>query len=86
MWRSQRRYRPHGNWWTSPYTFLWSNGATTEDITGLIANTYSVEVVGANGCAANANFTAKPNNSISINITGQPRRTILVICPMVRST
>lgn len=33
-----------------PYTFLWSNGATTEDLEMLAAGTYSVIVTDANGC------------------------------------
>ncbi len=35
---------------TSPYTFLWSNAATTEDLSGLTAGTYSVIVTDANNC------------------------------------
>ena len=33
-----------------PYTYLWSNGATTEDISGLTPDDYSVVVLDANSC------------------------------------
>jgi gliding motility-associated-like protein len=35
---------------TSPYVFAWSNGATTEDLTGLAPGTYSVLVIDGNSC------------------------------------
>jgi uncharacterized repeat protein (TIGR01451 family)/gliding motility-associated-like protein len=35
---------------TPPYTFMWSNFATTQDIDGLFAGTYSVIVTDNNGC------------------------------------
>ena len=34
----------------APYTFLWSNGATTEDITGLTAGVYSVIITDSTTC------------------------------------
>ena len=48
-----------GNGGSTPYTYLWSNGATTAQNSNLLAGTYSVTVTDANGC----------NNSTSIVIS-----------------
>ncbi|MGZ4060696.1 MAG: PKD domain-containing protein, partial [Bacteroidia bacterium] len=37
---------------TSPYTFSWSNGATTEDITNLTPGVYTITVTDALGCVS----------------------------------
>jgi len=40
-----------------PYTYLWSNGATTATITNLTAGTYNVTVTTANGCITTSSAT-----------------------------
>jgi hypothetical protein len=60
---------------TSPYTRLWSNGATTGTISNLSAGTYTVTVTGANGCTASASAVisnavpAVPTGLTTTNIT-----------------
>ena len=45
----------------SLYSYLWSNGATTEDLSGLNPGTYTVEFVDCNGCVGNDTITVLAN-------------------------
>ena len=42
---------------TIPYSFSWSNGETTEDITNLSANTYILSLSDSNNCSIQGTFT-----------------------------
>jgi gliding motility-associated-like protein len=55
---------------TSPYSYAWSNAATTEDIFNLLAGTYSVDVTDLNGCTASTQVTiTQPAAGISLQET-----------------
>ncbi|MFH0894809.1 MAG: choice-of-anchor L domain-containing protein [Bacteroidota bacterium] len=41
---------------TTPYTYSWSTGATTQDVSALTAGTYSVYLHDNSGCATNASY------------------------------
>lgn len=42
---------------TGPYSYSWSNGATTQDITALASGSYTATVTDANGCYQTATVT-----------------------------
>jgi gliding motility-associated-like protein len=50
----------------SPYSYAWSNGATTQDQSGIAASNYTVTVADANGCTASRTITiTQPGNLIA---------------------
>ena len=50
---------------TSPYTYLWSNGATTASLTGVAGGAYSVTVTDARGCTATGSATVTESTQIT---------------------
>lgn len=53
---------------TPGYSYLWSNSATTEDITGLGGGVYSLTVTDTNGCSATVSVTLSAPNAPSATL------------------
>ena len=51
------------------YTYLWSNGATSDSVTGLAPGTYQVTVTDAAGCTATASTTVGTWPSFSVTVS-----------------
>ena len=53
---------------TLPYTYLWSNGATTQDLTNIPAGFYSVVVTDGTGCSSTlSNIEIQEPSSMSVS-------------------
>ncbi len=53
-----------------PYSYSWSNGATTQNINGVTASTYNVTVTDANLCSITASFTITAPSAITSSVVG----------------
>lgn len=53
----------------APYTFLWSNGSTAEDIQSLSAGSYTVTVTDANSCSVSETFIVNNINGVAATIS-----------------
>ena len=57
---------------TFPYTFNWNSGmSTSEDLKNLVPNTYSVQVIDANGCSSIASTQITEPSALAVSSTAQ---------------
>jgi gliding motility-associated-like protein len=60
---------------TGPYTYLWSNSQTAQQLTGLPAGPYTVTITDANGCTSTAAANINNNGAPAIQVSAQSNPT-----------
>jgi PKD repeat protein len=55
---------------TSPFTYLWSTGATTATVSNLGAGTYTVTVTDNNNCSATASTVVNSSGTLNASVSG----------------
>ncbi|QQS27660.1 MAG: SprB repeat-containing protein [Sphingobacteriales bacterium] len=54
---------------TVPFSYSWSNGSTSEDLTGLLAGTYEITVTDGNSCTATLSITITEPSALILSET-----------------
>ena len=57
---------------TNPYSYVWSNGATTQTANNLTAGTYNVTITDANGCTKTGSATVTEPTELMLTISSVP--------------
>ncbi len=57
---------------TGPFNFNWTNGGTTQDLTGLSGGTYAVTIIDANSCTGSAVAQVTEPPAMTLNATFTP--------------
>jgi len=65
----------------APYTYAWSNGGITQDLSGLTSGNYSVRITDAKGCSTVQEIVVSPVNATWSCLITQP--TTEVVCKSV---
>ena len=66
---------------TPPYTYLWNNGDTIEDINNLSAGTYNVTSIDSNGCyTSNSAFVDQPSDSLRLSLVSADYNGYSIAC------
>jgi hypothetical protein len=57
---------------TAPYSYIWSNGATTQDVYQLVSGPYEVSVTDANGCVSTKSILVGEPPQVILSSTSSP--------------
>ncbi len=52
----------------APYTYLWSNNSTQQDLVNVASGTYTVQVTDANDCSVSETFVIGATNTLNIDV------------------